>query len=60
MLEELTHRGDEIPEKEKDKDGKEITVGYKKTLYDIMKKTESKKFLFFFYFFLLIKRPATQ
>jgi len=42
MLAELTHRGVEIPEKEKDKEGKEITVGYKKTLYDIMKSSDRK------------------
>ena len=42
MLAELRHRGVDIPEKEKDKEGKEITVGYKKTLYDIMKNSDRK------------------
>jgi hypothetical protein len=42
MLAELTHRGVDIPEKERDKDGKEIMVGYKKTLYDIMKSSDRK------------------
>jgi len=40
MIEELTHRGVEIPEKEKDKEGKEITTGYKQILYDLMKNSD--------------------
>ncbi len=41
MLDELTHRGIQIPEKEKDKKtGKELTVGYIQTLYELMKKSD--------------------
>ena len=29
-----------IPDYEKDKKGKDITVGYKQTLYDLMKKSD--------------------
>lgn len=40
MKAELIHRGIAIPDYEKDKKGKDITVGYKQTLYDLMKKSE--------------------
>ena len=40
MLEELTHRGVDIPEQEKDEKGKDITTGYKQILYDLMTKSD--------------------